>query len=526
MDVYGHPTAVRFAETSQLAGKFFSFVNGEGRGLQQRQSREEEKVLLRRQVQELFNKKYSELLGRSAKVPYKDVKRNQSRLRVTNMPGGIDFKHPSNYGVGNLRQILTSKDNLVFQLDNGNTSSTSSAVALPASSGTIGSTAEMLCTTTTDSSPLTFVPSSTSTSNCQSLRETVPVSTASSNSLSVPVTVSLSTATPSSSVTASSSFATGGFLSVTVTLPSNTANSSSLSVPATVSTATRNTLSLPPVTVTTSAATQSSPTLKVPISTAVSQPSAATRSSLSLAVTILESTTTSTSSSVRATLPFSTATISSPSMMLPISSTTTSSSSVEGPTRQTSNVPSSSVDSNPARRKRKQTTRQNGGDNKRKRDLHTERCQAYLCQEPDAQKKQTLKWIHCDDCEKWFHFECVGIQTAPRGRYVCGCSVENFDKSNYPSRMSLLSPDISSVKGHLKNILYANTASKRHTLFNRNKQSDVLHLSCAICGPFSSSMIRRFTLEVQSFLPEFWSDFNQHNTRMCSYVLSVLVPEV
>ena len=30
MDVYGHPTAVRFAETSQLAGKLFSFVNGEG----------------------------------------------------------------------------------------------------------------------------------------------------------------------------------------------------------------------------------------------------------------------------------------------------------------------------------------------------------------------------------------------------------------------------------------------------------------------------------------------------------------
>ncbi|XP_068670303.1 uncharacterized protein [Montipora foliosa] len=60
MEVCGHPIAMRFAETSQLAGKFFAFVNGEGRGLQQRQSREEEKVLLRRQVQELFNKKYSE----------------------------------------------------------------------------------------------------------------------------------------------------------------------------------------------------------------------------------------------------------------------------------------------------------------------------------------------------------------------------------------------------------------------------------------------------------------------------------
>ena len=29
MEVYGHPSAVRFAESSQLAAKFFAFVNGE-----------------------------------------------------------------------------------------------------------------------------------------------------------------------------------------------------------------------------------------------------------------------------------------------------------------------------------------------------------------------------------------------------------------------------------------------------------------------------------------------------------------
>ncbi|XP_044182131.1 uncharacterized protein LOC122962947 [Acropora millepora] len=71
MEVYGHPSAVRFAESSQLAAKFFAFVNGEGRGVQQRKTNEEEKVLLRRQVQELFNEKYSKLCGGSLKVPTK-----------------------------------------------------------------------------------------------------------------------------------------------------------------------------------------------------------------------------------------------------------------------------------------------------------------------------------------------------------------------------------------------------------------------------------------------------------------------
>ena len=38
--------------------------------------------------------------------------------------------------------------------------------------------------------------------------------------------------------------------------------------------------------------------------------------------------------------------------------------------------------------------------------------------------------------------------------------------------------------------------------------------------------MRRFTNEVKSVLPEFWPDFNDSNSRMMSYVLHVLVPEV
>ena len=30
MDVFGHPRAVQFAQDSQMAAKFFAFVNGEG----------------------------------------------------------------------------------------------------------------------------------------------------------------------------------------------------------------------------------------------------------------------------------------------------------------------------------------------------------------------------------------------------------------------------------------------------------------------------------------------------------------
>ena len=38
--------------------------------------------------------------------------------------------------------------------------------------------------------------------------------------------------------------------------------------------------------------------------------------------------------------------------------------------------------------------------------------------------------------------------------------------------------------------------------------------------------MRGFTNEVKSVLPEFWADFNDSNSRMMSYVLNVLVPDV
>ena len=53
------------------------------------------------------------------------------------------------------------------------------------------------------------------------------------------------------------------------------------------------------------------------------------------------------------------------------------------------------------------------------------KCQAFLCQEP---KRQRQKWIGCDKCERWLHFECVGIQRKPKGNYDCGCSIARMER--------------------------------------------------------------------------------------------------
>ena len=54
------------------------------------------------------------------------------------------------------------------------------------------------------------------------------------------------------------------------------------------------------------------------------------------------------------------------------------------------------------------------------------KCQAFLCQEP---KRQRQKWIACDKCERWLHFECVGIQRKHKGNYDCGCSIARIERS-------------------------------------------------------------------------------------------------
>ena len=105
----------------------------------------------------LFVVVVSVISGTSVKVSYKEITTsNKSGLRVTNMPNGINFKHPSNYGVRILHQIMSAKDNIVFQFDDRNSSTTiaRSAVATTALGVGTTSTVEITSSATTNSSPL------------------------------------------------------------------------------------------------------------------------------------------------------------------------------------------------------------------------------------------------------------------------------------------------------------------------------------------------------------------------------------
>ncbi|XP_015773120.1 PREDICTED: mucin-5AC-like [Acropora digitifera] len=459
------------------------------------------------------------------------------------MPEGINLKHPSNYGVRTLRQIMSAKDNIVFQFEDRNSSSTiaRSTVAPMGLGVATTSTAEVTSSATTNSSPLVSASQSSSTSSSSSV--TVFPSSANIISPSASETVfptAAFTIIPSASETVLHSSITMISPSPSETVFPTSASTISRSASETVFPTSASTIPTSASTICPSASETVIPTSAstIPTSASTISPSASETVIPTSASTIPTSASTISPSASETVFSTSASTIpTSASTICPSASETvipTQSVSTISPSASETVLPSSVTMLSPSAsttieegkgRKRKRTTRQTRRDQKQTKDHNTERCQAYLCQQPNADKKQTLHWIQCDDCEKWFHFECVGIQVAPPGRYVCGCSVEYFNKSNYPSRMSLLSPDISSVKDHVKNILYANTASKRHTLFNSNKKADLLHLSCNICSLFSPSMIRRFTLEVQSFLPEFWPEFNDRNTRMASYVLSVLIPE-
>ena len=50
------------------------------------------------------------------RVPFKDIKDNKISLEVLHM-GSIPLKHPSSYGVGTLKRIISLKDDIIFRLN-------------------------------------------------------------------------------------------------------------------------------------------------------------------------------------------------------------------------------------------------------------------------------------------------------------------------------------------------------------------------------------------------------------------------
>ncbi|XP_028417786.1 uncharacterized protein LOC114542438 [Dendronephthya gigantea] len=67
---------------------------------------------LRKDVQDLFNTKYSEATGEDTPFPYK----RKHEFEVDGLPSEIPFRKPSGYGVGQLKKILESRDHIGFRI--------------------------------------------------------------------------------------------------------------------------------------------------------------------------------------------------------------------------------------------------------------------------------------------------------------------------------------------------------------------------------------------------------------------------
>ncbi|XP_062844371.1 general transcription factor II-I repeat domain-containing protein 1 isoform X2 [Trichomycterus rosablanca] len=81
-------------------------------------SRMGEKVLLREQVKELFNKKYGEALclDRPVVVPYKLIRANPDSIEVRGLPEEVPFRNPNTYDLVRLEKILQARDDISISI--------------------------------------------------------------------------------------------------------------------------------------------------------------------------------------------------------------------------------------------------------------------------------------------------------------------------------------------------------------------------------------------------------------------------
>ncbi|KAK5858273.1 hypothetical protein PBY51_002426 [Eleginops maclovinus] len=77
-----------------------------------------EKVVLREQVKELFNKKYGEALGldRSVVVPYKLIRGSPESVEISGLPDDIPFRNPNTYDIVCLEKVLQAADKITFNI--------------------------------------------------------------------------------------------------------------------------------------------------------------------------------------------------------------------------------------------------------------------------------------------------------------------------------------------------------------------------------------------------------------------------
>ncbi|XP_076017408.1 general transcription factor II-I repeat domain-containing protein 1 isoform X2 [Genypterus blacodes] len=77
-----------------------------------------EKVILREQVKELFNKKYGEALGldRPVVVPYKLIRASPESVEVSGLPDDISFRNPNTYDTVCLEKLLQAADKITVDI--------------------------------------------------------------------------------------------------------------------------------------------------------------------------------------------------------------------------------------------------------------------------------------------------------------------------------------------------------------------------------------------------------------------------
>ncbi|PIO32127.1 hypothetical protein AB205_0000760 [Aquarana catesbeiana] len=71
---------------------------------------------LRKQVEELFEKKYAEALGKTEvmPVPYQKFEANPTDMYVEGLPENIPFRSPSWYGIPRLEKIIQAANRIKF----------------------------------------------------------------------------------------------------------------------------------------------------------------------------------------------------------------------------------------------------------------------------------------------------------------------------------------------------------------------------------------------------------------------------
>ncbi|XP_053341580.1 general transcription factor II-I repeat domain-containing protein 1 isoform X3 [Clarias gariepinus] len=97
-----------------LLKKAYSSISAEEEDI----NRMGEKVILREQVKELFNKKYGEALGldRPVVVPYKLIRASPDSLEVCGLPEDILFRNPNTYDIIRLEKILEARDDITINI--------------------------------------------------------------------------------------------------------------------------------------------------------------------------------------------------------------------------------------------------------------------------------------------------------------------------------------------------------------------------------------------------------------------------